>query len=150
MQQQQYERLQRIKAVEREFSVVQLSIERLLLQSEQDPRQLPPTWRLRDVRMTSEKLEGTYVIRLFAEFETTLRSCWTTTRGTEPPGRARDLLDGTAANRKIPFDTLSEAHSVREFRNHLVHERDEPGTIISIQAARRRICRYLSFLPATW
>ena len=58
-------------------------------------------------------LELTYIIRLFAEFETGLRLFWPTARGTEPPGRTRDLVDGIAATRRIPFQELVNAHAVR-------------------------------------
>ena len=51
------------------------------------------------MRGLSVRLEGTYVIRLFAEFETGLRLYWATIRQTEPP--TQHLLDGIAARRAI-------------------------------------------------
>ena len=150
MQQQRYEWLQRIKAVEREHTVAELSIARLLQQSQNNPSGLPAALRVRDVRTTSDNLEGTYLIRLFAEFETGLRESWSALRGSDPPSRTRDLLDGIAAYRKIPNDELASAHQVRDYRNRLVHERDESTEPVTILMARRSLCRYLSFLPLGW
>jgi hypothetical protein len=84
--------------------------------------------------------------RLFAEFETGLRLYWSTIRETEPP--AQHLLDGIAARRGISPDRLAGAHAVREYRNSLVHERDE--AMISIAEARGHLCRFFAFLPPVW
>jgi hypothetical protein len=98
----------------------------------------------------SARLDGTYVIRLFAEFETGLRLYWLAARKTDPPGRMRDLLDGVAAARRIPYDQLKEAHVVRDYRNSLLHERQEEAEPIPIAAARGHLCRFFSFLPPKW
>jgi len=150
MQQQRFEWLQRIKTVEREHSVTQLSITRLLREAEHDPGKLPSALRIRDVRVTADRLEGTYLIRIFAEFESGLRLCWPKVRGSDPPSRTRDLLDGIAATRRIPHDAITSAHDVREYRNSLVHERDDPVSPIPIPSARRALCIYFSFLPLQW
>ena len=98
----------------------------------------------------AERLDGTYIIRLFAEFETGLRLFWPTAKGTDPPSRTRDLLDGVAAYRRIPHDELKNAHAVREYRNLLVHERDEAMEPIPIADARHQLIKFFSFLPPNW
>jgi hypothetical protein len=85
---------------------------------------------------------------LFAEFETGLRVFWKTIRDTEPS--TQDLLNGIAARRGIPHDRNANAHAVREYRNTLVHERDEEVVSISIAEARGVLCRFFAFLPPTW
>ncbi|HVC97258.1 MAG TPA: hypothetical protein VND64_26495 [Pirellulales bacterium] len=147
-----FEWQERIKAVEREHSATRLATERLLAEVERDPTilALESTIRVRDVRFASERLDGTYIIRLFAEFETGLRLCWNVIRGRDPPNRTRDLLDGVAASRRIPHDVLSQSHVVREYRNALIHERDELPAKIAISDARGRLCRFFSFLPPDW
>jgi hypothetical protein len=60
------------------------------------------------------------------------------------------LLDGIAARRGISPDRLASAHAVREYRNSLVHERDEKVIPISIAEARSHLCRFFAFLPPTW
>jgi hypothetical protein len=85
---------------------------------------------------------------LFAEFETGLRLYWATIRETEPP--TQHLLDGIAARCDIPPGRLAGAHAVREYRNSLVHERDEEMAPISIAEARGHLCRFFAFMPPTW
>jgi hypothetical protein len=145
-----FEWLNRVKAVEREHAAVRCAAEFLLTAVRQDSAILARSLRVRDVEEAVEKLEGTYVVRLFAEFETSLRTFWVASRGTDPPSRTRDLLDGTGAKPRIPHDDIQNAHSVREFRNSLVHERDDPVVRIPIAVARRYLCVYLNFLPLEW
>src|SRR5262249_35993026 len=103
-----------------------------------------------DIIIASERLESTYVIRLFAEFEAGLRLFWPTARGTDSPGRMRDLIDGVAATRRGPNAERKNPHAVREYRNALVHLREAEADPISIAEARGHVCRFFSFLPPTW
>jgi hypothetical protein len=138
----------RIKSIERDYSATRLALDRLLAEARRDPVILARKLKVRDVAEASGRLEGTYLIRLFAEFETGLRRYWTTIRETEPP--AQHLLDGIAARRDIPPARLADAHAVREYRNALVHERDEGVAPMSIAESRGRLCRFFAFLPPTW
>jgi hypothetical protein len=69
---------------------------------------------------------------------------------TDPPSRTRDLLDGVAAARRIPDPEREAAHDVREYRNTLVHERDEPTDSIPIADARSALCTFFAYLPREW
>lgn len=140
----------RIKAVEREHSGVWLAANHLLETASRDPTVLRGDVTHRDLVHATENLEGTYIIRLFAEFEAGLRLFWQTARGTNPPRRTQDLLNGVAATRRISHDELVNAHSVREYRNKLVHEREESMPPISISEARSHLCKFFRFLPPTW
>jgi hypothetical protein len=145
-----YEWLRRIKAIEREHAATRLAIDRLLAEARHAPTILTGDLKLHDIRIASEHLEGTYIIRLFAEFEARLRLFWPTARGTDPPGRTRDLIDGVAATRRIPNGERTNAHAGREYRNVLVHVREEEVDPIPIAAARGHVCRFFAFLPPTW
>jgi hypothetical protein len=147
-----FEWQERIKAVEREYAATRLATDRLLAAVERDPTLLTrqPAVRVRDIRFASERLDGTYVIRLFAEFETALRLFWQASRGGDPPNRTRDLLDGIAAARRIPHDQLANAHVAREYRNALIHERENLPAPLTVGETRSRLCHFLSFLPADW
>lgn len=142
--------LTRVKAVEREHKATRFATDFLLRAVQQDPGSLGSDLRLRDLNEAAKRQEGTYIIRLFAEFETCLRVFWEVTRGRRPPSRTRDLLDGVGARRRISYDQIADAHAVREYRNSLVHERKEQVEAIAIDLARSRLCRFLSFLPVTW
>ncbi len=140
----------RIKAVEREFLAIRLATDRLLEAARRDPTTLLNQVEFRDLTRASAALEGSYLIRMFAEFETELRLCWGTIRDTHPP--MRDLLDGLAAIRGIPDDPhKKDTHAVRIYRNNLVHEReDEDLEPFPLSVARGHLCRFFSFLPSQW
>jgi hypothetical protein len=140
--------IRRIKSIERDHSSTRLALDRPLDEARRDPTILSGGLKVQDIAKASGRLEGTYVIRLFAEFETGLRLYWATIRDTEPP--TQHLLDGIAARREIPADRLASAHAVREYRNSLVHERDEEVAPIPIAEAREYLCRFFAFLPPTW
>src|SRR4051812_17879137 len=135
----------RIKAVEREHSATRLATDRLLTSAQRDPTVLRVDLAYRDIVRASAGLDGTYLIRLFAEFETGLRLFWDTRRDTNP--RTRDLLDGVAAMCGIPDEQRDNAHLVRDYRNSLVHEREEEMEPIPIAVARGYLCHFFSFLP---
>jgi hypothetical protein len=134
--------------MELDHSSTRCALDRLLVEARRDPTILGSDLKLQDIANASGRLEGTYIIRLFAEFETSLRLFWATIRDTEPP--TQHLLEGIAARRGIPPDRLAGAHAVREYRNSLVHERDDGVAPISIAEARGRLCRFFAFLPPTW
>lgn len=136
--------------VEREHTSVRLAVDRLLDSFGTAPL-APGDVRLSDVRAAAERLSGTYLIRLFAEFEFSLRVYWEVARGRDSPARTRDLLNGVGAFRRMPFDTIADAHAVRECRNGLIHHGDQSiSGELSLAQARRRLCIFLSFLPREW
>ena len=67
-----FEWMKRVKAVEREHTASRFATDYLLNAIQQDPTTLDGNLRVRDVNESAERLEGTYTIRLFAEFETSL------------------------------------------------------------------------------
>ena len=135
----------RLKDVEREHTAARIAMDRFKMQAFKDSTLLRGVG-FPDIGRASEELEGTYLIRLFAEFETALRTFWTTNRRTEPPGRAIDLMNGVASTARIDTVPLNDAHAVRRFRNVLAHNREEPAEPISIANARHRLNKYLGYL----
>lgn len=138
----------RIKAVEREYLSARLAFSRLIEEARRTPLVLGDDLRVRDVSTASDLVEGTYVIRLFAEFETGLRRYWETVRPSHPP--VRDLIDGASSRCKVSFDLTAQVHSVRKHRNALVHEREDDAQVISIGPARRWLCQFFNYLPPNW
>jgi hypothetical protein len=143
-----YEWQSRIKGVEREYRTARQSVDWFQQAAHRDPTLLNQDLRYNEIALTARNLEGTYLIRLFAEFETGLRLFWATIRDTTPP--ARDLLGSIASRRRIPHEHLLNAHDVQNYRNTLVHERDEGSEAISIHLARGYLCRFFSYLPTQW
>lgn len=138
----------RIKAVELEFVVVRAAVAQLVKAVESGDARLPANIDGGNVRDATRNLEGTYLVRLFAAFESGLRSYWGTVRGTEP--QTRDLIDAVAALREIPLATRDEVHAVREYRNGLIHERAELPGPVPLTTANKRLNTYFARLPQTW
>src|SRR5262249_18644346 len=102
-----------------------------------------------------EQLEGTYLIRLWAVFETAWASYWRH-RTNRPDGRIRafalvewggNIEEGYS---RIGTTVPPDVHRVRDYRNFLVHARDEPAPPVSIKEARGYLNRYLGKLPRQW
>jgi hypothetical protein len=139
----------RIKAVEREFLAVRIAVDRLQQEVAREPAILRGRVEPRDLTRAAEALEGTYLTRMFAEFETGLRLYCATLRDTNP--RTYELLNSLAGQRTIPDTDRDNAHLVREYRNSLVHEReDEEAEVVPIALARRDLCTFFSYLPREW
>ena len=103
-----------------------------------------------DLRLCLRNLERTYLVRLFALFEETLRDIWLSFGKNSQP-KTKDLLDGCASRRKIPTsapELLTDAHAVREFRNFIVH--GTPAPVVSLADAKSRLCKFLAHMPESW
>ena len=140
--------LERIKAVEREHLAARQAVDDFLAGLRSGTATMPPNTKLRDADTMSDNLEGTYLIRLFAAFESGLRSYWATIKDSSP--RTTDLIDSIAARRSIPDDTRDAVHAVREYRNSLVHENDDETKPVPIDISRGRLCTFFARLPDEW
>ena len=65
--------MSRIKAVEREYGALRFGTDRLLKAVNDDPSILESHVGRRDIATASVHLEGTYIVRVFSEFETALQ-----------------------------------------------------------------------------
>lgn len=138
----------RIKAVEREYVAMRYAADRFWQAALDDPTILEGNLRHGEIVVAARNLEGTYIIRLFAEFETGARQYWGTRWATDP--RTVDLLDGLGARCGIPDTQRDNAQWVRAYRNALVHEREDMPEAVTIAVARSRLCHFFSFLPPQW
>jgi len=138
-----YEWQSRIKAVEREYVAMRQAADRFRQVARDDPTVVQENLRHREIIMASKNLEGTYVIRLFAEFESGTRQYWSTHRATFP--RTVDLLNALTARCGIPDTYCEKVHSVRDYRNALVHEREEKSQPLPMADARHYLCHFFSF-----
>lgn len=84
----------RLKATRREYHVVADAIERLRAAVRANEVASPPETSLRDYDSAIARLEPTYLVRLWAEFETALRSSRRHVVGNPAENlRASDLID---------------------------------------------------------
>src|SRR5207244_8946068 len=126
----------RIKAVERAYGAIRFGTDRLLVAVNDDPSILEGPVRRPDITTASSHLEGTYIVRVFSEFETALQHFIRSfhirqPRGTEP------LVNRVRDRGHIPQANTDAVHRVREYRNVLVHERSTPVALVTIREATR-------------
>jgi hypothetical protein len=149
MPQRQFDWQERIKAVEREYLSARIAVKRLSAEVARDPTVLGDGPKPRDLKAADEKLEGTYLIRMFAEFETGVRSYWRTIK---PRAliQAEVLLNRVGAKRGIPADVIRVAHKARKYRNNLTHDHQQQAEIVTTSEARSCFATYFARLPIVW
>ncbi len=150
-----YERIDYIRSVERQYLVVSAAMERLAIAVADGRDVMPPNTSVRDLVASRRQLEATFLIRMWAEFESAVRSYhgWLQ-NDPSPRVRAIDLVNSVFAGRhgRAVLDRVrTEVHEVREYRNALVHDRDEVVLPVELSEARRRLNVYLGTkLPERW
>jgi hypothetical protein len=149
-----YQVFDRLKATRREYYVVVDAVERLHDAVREGRAPAPPDTSLRDYEAALERLEPTYLVRLWAEFESALRSYRRHVVGDPDDNiRAFDLINwaqGIEQGRKVHAGVRDLVHEVREYRNALAHERDDVPPAVGIDEARRRLSTFLAKLPERW
>ncbi len=94
------------------------------------------------------KVEQTYLIRLFSEFEGMLRTYLNSRNETVPP-KAYDLINKVAVRRRsnVPDNKRDAVHLVREYRNAVVHDQGFGAAAVDFEQALSALNQYLVFLP---
>jgi hypothetical protein len=149
MSSEAFEWMGRIKAVEREYGAIRLGTDRLIAAVNDDPAILAGPVKRPAIKIASAHLEGTYLIRVFSEFETALRQFARTFHIGEQR-RAETLINRVRDRGRIPPADATAVHQVREHRNVLVHDRRFSAVAVTIRDATRFLCRFLSHVQAIW
>ena len=109
-----------------------------------------------DLARASENLEGTYLVRLFAVFESGLRDYWATTQkgGLQTGQRSmiltRGLIESIATRRTVGSNLLGEVHAVSGYRNALTHGSAAAPSPVPMRDATRSLATFFARLPETW
>jgi hypothetical protein len=148
------QRIAWIAAVEKEYFAARSAAELLQAQLRADPNYgRSHGWEARDGVAFNAKLEATYIVRLYAEFEAGLRDYWANhlNRTTHP--RMVQLMQ-SLANQRVSTDRLDDANDVREYRNFLVHDelREPPPDMrtFTVEEAKRHLCYFFGRLDPDW
>ncbi len=141
------DRSERMKAVEREHRLARIALAELeQVVSSSSDRLTREKLSVADLRSYKEKLEQTYLIRLFAEFETGIKDHWKHGLGNDAFTRIMDVIDSLASKYRVFDQTRVQVHKVRMWRNHLVHDDDSDATATPLKDARRCLGRFLGHL----
>ena len=150
-----YERIDRLRSIQRQFYVVTDALGRLRLAVFDGRVALPQGTSPRDLIAAEIGLEATFLVQLWAEFETSLRSYYGfLNNDPDPQIRAVDLVNDLGAVRRGRFvreQVRLKVHEVREFRNSLVHDRDEPARPVALDEASHRLMTFMNAkMPDHW
>jgi hypothetical protein len=144
-------RIERNKAVEREFRIAITASEALAAALRNNPSLLKgESLGQADWRNLQTNLEATFLVRLFAEFETGLRDAWVTFFSPSPTTPVRDVISSIGVKRGVPETVQANVHAVRRYRNSLVHEEDSAMQPVGLDRARSYLCTFFSRLPPDW
>lgn len=153
---------QRLRAVNREYDAAREAIGYIINHwNAQDIYNELPGLPLPNFKKTNEKLEGTYFIRLFAEFEGILKDHLDTNHPTARwSGKLRaEVRDKLEVNENITLvvreDTLGLAPGerqrlldIRDYRNSIAHLNRTAPPIITFGDALSRLNTFVARLPA--
>lgn len=139
----------RIKVVEREYQAIRFGTDRLRAAVNSDPSILKGHLGRPDINTASIHLEGTYIVRVFSEFETALQHFIRAFHIRKPKG-AEALVNRVRGRGRIPQADTDAVHRVREHRNVLVHERSKPVTPVTIREATCFLSTFLSRVQKFW
>lgn len=139
----------RIGAVEREHRASFLAISQFMEHCKRNPlllrhAALTPA----DLRICYNNCSVTYLVRMFAVFEESLRDVRRLVYGRNTPIKTYDLLQQCASRQHIPEQDLANAHLVREYRNSIVHGGIAP--VVTVAQARSWLCKYFGWMPPKW
>lgn len=144
-------RIERLRLLERQWRVAKIAVRLLDEGLKKDPNLLvADDLEPADATAYRNELSATYLIRLFAEFETGLRDWWNNGLGRTSRPATGQLIDTVAGRRSIPDRLRDGVHAVREYRNNLVHEQSSEAVPINLDVARGHLCSYFSWLPLDW
>jgi len=111
-------------------------------------------WQQRHAHQFRRNVERTYIIRMYAEFEATLRDYWESFHGRETHPRMEQLLNRLIPDQHFPQDWIDNADDVRVYRNFLVHDAEEEPpvdmAVFTIAEAKKHLCSYIGRLDPRW
>lgn len=143
-------RIERIAAVAREYLAAKSAADLLKAKLQADPNcGRNQGWEARDGTAFIDKLDATYLIRLFAEFEAGLRDYWEYHLGkdTHPP---MVQLMPAVADQRLSIDRFEDADAVRDYRNVLVHEPPPNMRAFTVREAKSHLCYFFGRLDPDW
>ena len=138
-------RIKRLRSLQTEFD----SVHNALIVSTENWNALQDYFarleqNLAGLRLAQARLEDTYIIRLFSEFEAILRE-YCQEIGVAAPYKTESLPKRVVARRGISAAIKGGAHDVRNRRNTIVHG-NGAAPAMTFPDALSRLCRFLSWL----
>lgn len=148
-------RIQRLAAVTAEYRAANSARVLLDLELQTNPNfGNPYGWTQRAGRDFRVNLQATYIVRLYAEFEATLRDYWSKCLKRDSEPQMVQLVNFSIPGEYFPQDYIDGADEVRSYRNRIVHdsgdESDGVFPTLTIEQVERSLRSYLSRLQSNW
>ena len=145
------DRIERIRDVEKEYQVAIIAQGVLDAELEKNPSTLRRKGLARsDFDNFTNNLGTTYLIRIFAEFESGLRQYWRSISKKKTRPQVSDLIKSISSRRRIDYQEIEDVENVQNYRNKLIHDEQKGAQPVSIKEARQSLCTFFRRLPEDW
>jgi hypothetical protein len=141
--------LTRLKSIEREYTATRLAIDRLKQHTVENPNILVENLKFGDVKGASDRLENTFIVRIFSEFESALKH-FLRAQGVGIPRSVKGKINNVKELMKIPQDDAKLAHRVRINRNNIVHDSNNKVEPVTMRESTKFLCTFLGRCQRAW
>ena len=141
--------LTRIKDVEREHTTTRFAIEHLKRSLGEKTIKLLADLKEKHVNQANDRLEATYIVRLFSEFERALKE-YLYSKKIKIPWKAESLINRVASRVRIQGIILVNAHQVRNQRNIFVHHLEQKDEPLTMRKSTSYLTTFLDRLKIDW
>lgn len=131
-----------LRHIEREHEAAIVAVDYFMQAVHGGQTYLPESLKRLNLRQLAERLEPTFVLRMFSDFELALR-LYLTERHQVVPRTMKgkiNLAAHVAGFRGAPVDG---AHKARKFRNKVAHQSNLTVDDLSLRLVTRCLCTYL-------
>lgn len=142
----------RIKQAERDCRNALRAMDLLINVCRNQPSYLQrEDFALSDLRIVGRGLHDLYFVRMFAAFESCLRSYrQSTTRRKKKTVTQQLLIESIAKQVGVGQNTLDAVQKIRGFRNYLIHGDEQNITSYTIGEAGKHLNAFVAKLPLSW
>ena len=143
-----------IQEVLGEYKAASYAVSRLIRQVATDAGTIADeAWVREHLARAHANLEGTYIVRMFAAFEATLRS-YDRHVFNDPDRETASsvMIDqlGSKSRLRVRSQIREGVHRVRRIRNYWAHDTDDDPTPMPIDRVRGLLQSYLDRFPRNW
>jgi hypothetical protein len=141
--------LMRLKSIEREYTATRLAIDRLKQHTMGNPDILVENLKFGDIKGAADRLENTFVVRIFSEFESALKH-FLRAQGVGIPRSVKGRVNNVKALMRIPKDDTKLVHRVRINRNNIVHDSNTIVESVTMRDSTKFLCTFLGRCQRVW
>jgi hypothetical protein len=139
----------KLRDIEREQEAAQMTVDHFMRSLHDGSVQLEPHLKRIHISQLSANLEGTFVIRMFSEFELSLR-LFLKEKHQRVPARIKPRMNRVANLVGFKGAALDDAHKARRYRNKVVHHLDVEIDQLTLRRVTSFLCTYLDKLQKDW